>query len=1102
MCNKDNPGLRAMNWSVCKGVRGQGGFKEWRFAVNVFHRTFIAMGLGTLTIYNASAGSGKTYKLTAIYLNNLFKSRYNYRKILAVTFTNKATAEMKSRILDNLHFLASGKKSDYLQSLMQETGRSEEEIRLESGEILNSILHDFSRFSISTIDSFFQKVLRSFAREAGLHSGFNIELDHSRILSDAIDEMISSASNNVQLKKWLISFAMSNIDEEKSWNLKDRITKMAEELFREKFKILSVKERLKLEDKTFLLEYIKKIKSIILSFENTLKDSGKRADDIFTKYDLSDELFYQKGKGIPGFIRALLSGNIKEPNNYVREICKNPPRWSTNSITGQLQEAIAAGLEDILCKAIRYYDDNIITYRSAGVILSNIYALGILSDVLHNIHEITTTENSFLLSDAGEVLSLITMEDQSPFIYEKIGNRYENFMIDEFQDTSIIQWNNFKPLIDNSMAEGYDNLVVGDVKQSIYRWRNSDWQILGKVLLNNVDNQRIFRESLKTNWRSRSEIIKFNNRLFRLIPEQIDSSLGTESLQVSFKQLYAEAVQEDPCRKNGGYVRMEFISDNEEKKWEQIVLERIPHIIETLQDRGYKASDIGIIVRDGRQGCMVLNTLIDYNQQNTGNIYNFNAVSDDSLLLSNSPVVIFIIAVISAVNDPDDLISRAVMLRYYLIATGNQKEAEKVSLRTNTLTEVSRLWFPEGYEDLLERIKHLPLFESIESIIGFFNLGDHPSNVPFLNIFQDYVVSFTGNKNSGLQSFLEWWEETGKKKSLVLPGNQEAIRILTIHKSKGLEFKIVILPFLSWPLDHLASKQPVLWVQPEVPPFDDLGIVPVKYSKELTNTIFAQYYEEEKYSVYLDNINLLYVALTRAKDALYGFAHNDPKSESTISSVLKNAFCSSSDSLNVNLNNFYNKETNILEIGAIPEKNEKTIDKKGISGSQYSVSKTLESLKLKLHGENYFSSESQEVRKRLNYGKLMHEIFEGIDTGKDIPAVVRKLVLEGKLSNEESADIAAKVMDIIKQPTISDWFMSRNKVLKEAGILLPAGVTRRPDRVIFRDGKTTIIDFKFGEENAGYSAQVNQYRNLLEDMGYSDIDAFIWYVDKNKIVSA
>ena len=1013
---------------------------------------------------------------------------------------------MKSRILDHLHKLAVGENSDYLPGLVKSTGKTEEWIRNESKEILNSILHDFSRFSVSTIDSFFQKVLRAFAREVGLHSGFSIELDHTTILSTAVDEMIASATVDTQLKNWLITYAKSNIEEEKSWNLKNTIISLAEELFKEKYKILSFEERSKLEDKKFLLEYIKKIRLISHSFEKELIAFGKRASEIISEFELTDDLFYRKGQGIPAFVRSMVSGTIKGPNSYVREIASEPPRWSTGNPAPQLGIAIGKGLDAILLDAINFYDKNIVAYNSAVSVLSNIYALGILSDVLHNVHLITTSENSFLLSDAGELLNLITREDQSPFIYEKVGNRYENFMIDEFQDTSIIQWNNFKPLIENSMAEGNDNLVVGDVKQSIYRWRNSDWRILGKVLVNMVDNDRIFSNPLTTNWRSRSNIIKFNNSLFTIIPDQLDIALSGEELTESFKRIYSEAIQEDPCKKDGGFVRLEFVANNNEQIWQEIVLDRLPVIIESVQDKGYKASDIGIIVRDGKEGGLVLNALINYNNKYPENIdkYNFNAVSNDSLLLSNSPVIIFIVSVITVVNDQHDYISRAIMLRFFLMSTGDE-EAENVSLQSDKLIEGSRAYFPDGYEDFMERIRQMPLFEATESIIKFFRLGDYSWNVPFLNTFQDYILNFTGSKNADIQTFLDWWEESGKKKSVVLPGNQEAIRILTIHKSKGLEFKVVILPFLSWNLDHMASKQPVLWVRPDSPPFNDLGIVPVKYSKDLTNTIFADFYKEEKYSVYLDNINLLYVALTRAKDVLYGFSVDNPRSENTIAGILKNAISGTpelDDGKEFTLNSHYSDENKVFEYGEIPENRRETTVKKDLISSRYFVSQSMESLKLKLHGENYFSSENQTIREKINYGNVMHEVFEGINTPSDIPNAVRKLVLEGKLSEEESDDIERRVNEMVRIPQVADWFMPDNKVLREAGILLPSGVTRRPDRVIFKMGKTTIIDFKFGEENSHYSEQVNQYRNLLLDMGYKDIDAYIWYVDKNKIVSA
>jgi ATP-dependent helicase/nuclease subunit A len=1064
------------------------------------------MGNGTLTICSTSAGSGKTYKLTGIYLTNLFKSRYYYRKILAVTFTHKATAEMKFRILDNLNRLAAGENSEYLPLLLKSTNKNEDWIRKEAKEILSSVLHDFSRFSVSTIDSFFQKILRAFTREAGLRSGFNIELDHSVILSSAVDEMIASAASDNQLKNWLTSFARTNLDNERSWNLKDAIIKLSEELFKETFKILPENDRLKLEDKTFLFNYIEKIRSLSRSFEKQLSGYGIRAEGFFSEYELRDDMFFQKGRGVPGYIRSLASGIIKEPGKSVLEVIKDPPKWSTGKPDPKLEAAIGGGLGELIKDAIQLYFQKIAEYKSADAVLANIYTLGILSDVLHNVRIITASENNFLLSDAGEVLNLITGEDQSPFIYEKIGNRYENFMIDEFQDTSIIQWRNFRPLISNSMAEGFDNLVVGDIKQSIYRWRNSDWMILGSELDEMVDNDRFISEPLTTNWRSRSNIIKFNNTLFSVIPRQIDEVFAGEILQKSFKDIYSEAVQDDPDKKGGGYVRLEFIENEKENDWQEKVLGRLPGVIESFQDKGYRASDIGIIVRDGKQGVKVLKKLIDYNYNrpaDTKDAYNFSVVSNESLLLSNSPAINFIIAVISAVNDPQDMISRALMLRFFLLARGD-KDAEKALLLSEMLVHDSRIYFPEDYEGFIDLIRQMPLFEATESIIKFFGLGEYSWNVPYLNTFQDYILNFTGNKTSDIQSFLDWWSTTGIKKSVVLPGNQDAIRILTIHKSKGLEFKIVILPFLSWELDHINSKQPFLWVKPQLSPFNELGIVPVRYRKELSETIFADDYRKEKYSVYLDNINLLYVALTRAKDAIYAFSINNSGSESTIAGVLKKAVTQAPGihaAAGFILNNFYNTEEGVFEFGKIPENIVETNENVSINASKYSVSKSVESLKLKLHGENYFSADQIDIRNRINYGKLMHEVFEGVNTTADVSSSVRKLVIEGKLPEDESDEIERRVNSLMSTPQVGGWFAPGIEVMNEAGILMPSGNTRRPDRIIFKDGKTIIIDFKFGEENPHYAGQVNQYRSLLAEMGYESIEAFIWYVDKNKIVS-
>ena len=482
--------------------------------------------------------------------------------------------------------------------------------------------------------------------------------------------------------------------------------------------------------------------------------------------------------------------------------------------------------------------------------------------------------------------------------------------------------------------------------------------------------------------------------------------------------------------------------------------------------------------------------------------YNYNLVSSDSLILSGSHAVSFLVAVLSFLNNPDDMVTRALMLRFYLLATG-VKDADKASLDRDRLLSGSAGYFPAGYEKFLESIKNIPLFEVTENIISFFGLGSYPWNVAYLNTFQDWVISFMGSKNSGLQSFLEWWESTGKSKSVVFPGTQDAARVITVHKSKGLEFKVVILPFLSWNLDHKNSMQPFLWVNPQVPPFNELGILPVRYSSALAETIFAGDYLDEKFSVYLDNINLLYVAMTRAKDAIYGFAPADPGRENAIAQVIKDAVTSKRgqpESSGFLLNNCYDERKDIFEFGEIIENKIVKSENSDITFNEYPVSFGMRSLNLKLHGENYFSASVSASRDKINYGKVMHEVFESINTSGDISGVIRRLVGEGKISVSESVELEKRVGSLISSPQISEWFLPGNTILTEAEILLPSGITRRPDRVILREGKTIIVDFKFGEENPHYYQQVKQYQTLLSEMGYDPVEAFIWYVDKNKVI--
>ncbi len=1067
------------------------------------------MDNGILIKYSASAGSGKTTELTRKYISRLFGSKNGYRKILAVTFTNKAASEMKSRILEQLWLISSGILNDEIERLCFLTKRSPDQIKSEAQKILENILHDYSRFYVGTIDSFFQKVLKAFTREAGLQSGYLIELDHSVILSEAVSNMLAGLEKDKMLLDWVAEFADTRIEEGRSWNIKKEIILLAEELFREKYKLLSTSDRSKLRDRDLLSDYVREMKSMRSDFFSHLHSEGAKIRMLLDRHVVTDDMFFQGKKGVPSFVKKISSYKLDTAgplNSYIQKVLDEPPKWSTSQVPApQLVAALKDGLDELIIQSVRYYNRNFTDINTADAILANIYSLGILTDVLGNVHEITTAENKFLLSDAGELLYLIIGKDQTPFIYEKIGNSFRHYMIDEFQDTSAIQWNNFKPLIDNSMGEGFENLVVGDVKQSIYRWRNSDWKIFDKIINQEIGN-RLKIEKLDTNYRSRENIVAFNNTLFSIIPCLLDNQ--NENEDIKFADLYADAQQKSDGKKNGGFLNFEFVEESDEKKFKDIVLQKLPGIIENLQNKGYKGSDIGILVRWNREGTDILNYMLDYRlsiKPEQREKYNYEIISNESLILDQNPVVGFIISFLTWITDPSDNISRALIFRNYLLATGRPvSEAESLLIRYSE-SELEK-FFPHDYNSFLEEVQHLPLFECVEKIINFFSLGSYGGNSAYLNSLQDCVLEFSAGNSSETPAFLEWWSTTGSKKSIILSELQDSIRVMTIHKSKGLQFKVVILPFLTWQLNH--EKNPTIWIKPEKAPFNKLALVPVKYRKSLVYSNFSREYYEEKVSSVVDNLNLVYVAFTRAVDCLIGFCPGKSVNRPlAVSAVLKQAIQTDSGNKSykpsLDLLKYFDENKGSFLCGEIPVRSEdmKINPVNEVTLPGYIVNLSLNKLKLKFHGENFLISLSEDQAVKLNYGRIMHEVFSLISTADDIHEAVSKMVLEGKIPESQREELVRKISEVISGPAVREWFKAGSVTIKETDILLPSGSTQRPDRIILKDDNAIIVDFKFGVEKPGYLTQVNNYRKLMHEMGYKNVEAFLWYVDINKIIS-
>jgi len=854
-----------------------------------------------LTIYRASAGSGKTYTLTREYIRLLLGSDAYHRRILAVTFTNKATEEMKSRIIRDLHRLATRKDENYLKDMAKETKIHENDLPAIAAQSLTHLLHDYSHFSVVTIDSFFQKVIRSFAREMGLYAGYDVELDQKSVLEQATSLMLDNIDQNEFLKDWLVEWAKRKIEEGKSWNFKSDVDvlRLGNEIFSEELQNIDPELLEETTRKEELKLFCVKLQQLVDNYRDSLQKYAQSAISIMENYGLNIDSFAQKQRGVGGYFAKLAERKETEQNSYVMRALEGVEGWysKTSPQKNAIIDAHAGGLGEILQTVTAFQDAHAQEVATANVILKQINVLGVLCDLMLSVNKYTREQNLFLLSEASGFLKTIIANADAPFIYERTGSFYNHFMIDEFQDTSGVQWDNFRPLIANSLASGYRNWIVGDVKQSIYRWRNTDWKILSEEVERNLGSQYVRVQNLDKNWRSAPEIVHFNNAFFREAVLQMSTAFLSDekevadeeylnSLTASMTEAYKDYFQHLPDRtgEEKGFVQLTIIPEEKdaEETWRDMALKELPRRIEELQDLGYGLSDIAILVRENKEAQIIADMMLAYSQAHPGSKYRYDVLSNESLLIGNSPVVKWLVAAMRYIVDPDDLINRAVF---------NSKMFESLNFGTAKPSTKS-------------------IFEFSDHLIQQYNLYHDAGQAPFLQAFQDILLQYTRREASDIRSFLDWWEEEKHKKCLAMPDTQDAIRLITIHKSKGLEFDAVIIPFCNWPL---CKPGKTLWCQPSVAPFSDVKLLPLKFEQALRNTIFVKEYLREKMMSYIDNLNLLYVAFTRARKALFISAPQQ----------VKDGFVDVKDLIHyttISMNDYWHSDNFYFELGELTKK--------------------------------------------------------------------------------------------------------------------------------------------------------------------------------------
>lgn len=1083
--------------------------------------------MSKLNIYKASAGSGKTFTLTREYIKLLFEDTNNFRQILAVTFTNKATDEMKSRILKEINRLSKGEESAYYNDLIGLANNNPQLLQAKAQELLYTILHNYSWFSVTTIDSFFQKIVRAFARETGLQMGFNIELDHDRVLNNVTEKLFSAVDKNKDLKNWLIGFAEKNIQDGKSWNLKNSIGKLSREIFKEDYKQFDAILIEKLKDKAFLKAYREVLQSFANKYTSFMQEQGNKALDILAGQGLKTTDFPYGKSGFGNYFTKITHASKAadyQPGKRVLDALDNPDKWATAKTSVAIKtsiDAIYPDLNTVLNDVVDFYNINSHMYNSISLILEYIHTLGILTDISKHIREFADEENVFLISDAAHLLNSIIGQNHSPFIYEKTGVNYKHFMIDEFQDTSGMQWTNFKPLVENSLSEDNYSLIVGDVKQSIYRWRNGDWNLLENKLEHDFSELGTNVQSLNYNWRSKKDVIRFNNSIFHYsahilqaiynneIPDIVEDNLIEEKGQIT--RAYSTSYQAiPPNSNNGGHVKIEFIENEKEYRWEDKIIEQLPSKIKSLQDRGYRAGDIAILVRKADEGRRVADRLMEFKNQNNEKGYNFDFISNDSLFLKHSPAIKLIINSINFLQNPSEKLHMAGII------AENSYYSKKDSIVDHLFTDIDDIFekqLPDNFLSSIEELKRMPLYELTERIIDIFQLSSRQEYFPYLQAFQDMISDYSNQNGSDVRLFMDWWEEQKDKRVISVSEDQDAIKILTIHKSKGLEFKLVIMPFCSWELDA-QKPQRIIWCKPEEEGINQLDILPVTYGTSLSDTVFYKEYFKERLKAYIDNLNLLYVAFTRAEEELITLCpmpNNKKDKISRISDLIyyslsnHKSFPTFDNSLEyTDLEKGWKKEDGIYESGEEKEVvKENTETDNSLCLNEYTSIALNNRLKLKYHSQDYFEfSDSEELEdfSPISRGNLMHEVFKNIVSVKDINTSVEKLEFEGKISSYQATRLVDDITRLTSSEQTREWFSEKWQVINERDIILKNGKVYRPDRVIVKDNRAIIIDYKTGKEHRKtYETQVKTYIKALKEIGYLDIEGYIWYLNENNI---
>lgn len=1106
-----------------------------------------------LTVYRASAGSGKTFTLAVEYISLLVKDPENYQHILAVTFTNKATQEMKMRILSQLYGIANSLQSSqqYFNKVKEKTNMPDAVIRNNARAALTLLIHRYNNFRILTIDAFFQQVLRNLAHELGQTANLRVDLNNEEITEKAVDQMIESLEKGQPVLQWISTYINNSIEDDNGWNIIGKIKTFGTNIFKDFYKAheANLKEQLSNADDFKV-------------YETTLR---KRRNDI-------RKTFNSKAKSI---LNEIKNANLDIPSNYrsglykyltdsaiapltnkplkagVLKANESPQNWTSSKCAKadkqQIQTLAAEVLSAQLSELIAYNDDNWNEFQSIQLTLSHLSELRLLHAIADAVDNLTKDTNRFMLSNTQALLKELIADSDTPFIFERIGARLKHVMIDEFQDTSTIQWQNFQVLLANCMAQELSqNLIVGDIKQSVYRWRQGDWGILNNIE-KSFAHQKIRLETLDYNYRSEKRIIDFNNAFWEQCVANTAKEVAQDDAEKAkiVQKAYEDVAQKTHKTTENGFVKISLYPS---KSMKEAVLEELIETIKELFSNGYggkNQSKIAILVRSKSNIQDIVNALL----QSFGN--EINIVSDEAFRLDASLSVNIIVSAMHLLTHPDDVLTRGKLVKLYNqevlkkpltdidllvsinesnnIETKNIDKKERRKLATEQQMAKLNSQLPPEYVTNRELLLGLPIVDLVDKLFMLFGLDQLEGQSSYICTLYDTLNDFLKDHTADIDDFINEWENSLSSKT-IQSDEIEGIRIMTIHKSKGLEFDNVIIPFCNWEME----KKGTLWCETKnkPAPYNKLPLLPIDFSRDkLIGTVFEDDYKEEHFQNIVDNLNLLYVAFTRASKNLFVFGLRQGKT--TLDNIAKGtppgnrsyaielALRQVSEQLQGSLLSFpddIGSEIHFEYGTLVPETHEKEHavadnpflikpDKHIVSIATYPQAATFKQSNKSIEFVKGEDVDPSDRTRYIKIGNVLHQLFSTIYTTADIPTRLNELEQQGIIYNDEitSAQLRTRIEDAITNPQVQEWFSKRWQLYNECTILEYNKDTNemeehRPDRVMTDGKEFVVVDFKFGKEREEYKKQVQQYMEILIRMGHKKVSGYLWYVVKNNVV--